>query len=121
MVTEKLKTVPAQSTVIVEKRLKYVCPCCKEHIKEAKSNSILPGTVATPEVLAYIIFSKFFQALPLYRLEELYQLQGINLKRSTMASWMINVAKMLRPLWNILEDIMLESGYVVNRQYSTFQ
>lgn len=110
--TEKLKTVPAQSTVVVEKRLKYVCPCCDEHVNEAKANSILPGSIATPEILAFIIFSKFFQALPLYRLEEMYKLQGIELKRSTMARWMIQVSQKLRPLWNILEDIMLESGYV---------
>lgn len=112
VVTEKLKTVPAQSTVIVEKRLKYACPCCEESVKEAKANSLLPGTIATPEVLAFIIFSKFFQALPLYRLEEMYQIQGIKLKRSTMASWMIKVSQKLRPLWNILEDVMLETGYV---------
>ena len=112
VVTEKLKTVPAQSTVIVEKRLKYACPCCEEHLKEAKANSILPGTIATPEILAFIIFSKFFQALPLYRLEEMYKLQGIDLKRSTMARWMVQISRKLRPLWNILEDIMLETGYV---------
>ena len=112
VVTEKLKTVPAQSTVIVEKRLKYACPCCEEHMNEAKSPSILPGTIATPEILAFTIFSKFFQALPLYRLEEMYKLQGIELRRSTMARWMVQVSKMLRPLWNILEDTMLESGYV---------
>lgn len=112
VVTEKLKTVPAQSTVIVEKRLKYACPCCEDHMIEAKSNSILPGTIATPEILSFIIFSKFFQALPLYRLEEMYKLQGIELKRSTMARWMIQVSQKLRPLWNILEDMMLETGYV---------
>ncbi len=112
VVSEKLKTVPAQSTVIVEKRLKYACPCCEEHMLEAKSNSILPGTIATPEILAFIIFSKFFQALPLYRLEELYKLQGIDLKRSTMARWMVQVSLRLQPLWNILEDIMLSTGYV---------
>jgi len=110
--TEKLKTVPAQSTVIVEKRLKYACPCCEELLREAKANSILPGTIATPEILAFIIFSKFFQALPLYRLEEMYKLQGIDLKRSTMARWMIQVSQKIRPLWNILEDMMLETGYV---------
>ncbi len=112
VVTEKLKTVPAQSTVIVEKRLKYACPCCEEHVKEAKSNSILPGTIATPEILAFIIFSKFFQGLPLYRLEEMYKLQKIDLKRSTMARWMIQSSVKLRPLWNILEDMMLATGYV---------
>lgn len=112
VVTEKLKTVPAQTSVVVEMKLKYACKACQEHMKEAKSPSVLPGTVATPEILSFIIFSKFFQALPLYRLEEMYKLQGIDLKRSTMAGWMIRVAAKLQPLWNILEETMLESGYV---------
>lgn len=110
--SEKLKTIPAQTSVVIERRLKYACPCCEGHMKEAKANSILPGTIATPEILSFIIFSKFFQALPLYRIEEMYKLQGIDLKRSTMASWMIKVSEKLRPLWNILEEMMFESGYV---------
>ena len=110
--TEKIKTVPAQTSIVVEKRLKYVCPCCKDHMKEAKSLSLLPGTVTTPELLSFIVFSKFFQALPLYRLEEMYKLQGIDMKRSNMARWLIQVSEKLVPVWNILEDMMLDSGYV---------
>ena len=103
--TEKIKTVPAQTSIVVEKRLKYVCPCCKDHMKEAKSLSLLPGTVTTPELLSFIVFSKFFQALPLYRLEEMYKLQGIDMKRSNMARWLIQVSEKLVPVWNILQDM----------------
>ena len=110
--TEKIKAVPAQTSIVVEKRLKYVYPCCKDHMKEAKSLSLLPGTVTTPELLSFIVFSKFFQALPLYRLEEMYKLQGIDMKRSNMARWLIQVSEKLVPVWNILEDMMLDSGYV---------
>ena len=110
--TEKLETIPAQSTVIIEKRLKYACPCCESHLDEAKSCSILPGTIATPELLSFLIFSKFFQGLPLYRLEELYRLSGIILTRSTMARWLVQVSSKLIPLWNILEEMVFDSGYV---------
>lgn len=112
VVTEKLETIPAQSTVIVEKRLKYACPCCESHMSEAKSSSILPGTIATAELLSFLIFSKFFQGLPLYRLEELYKLSGIELTRSTMARWLVQVSLKLIPLWNILEEMAFDSGYV---------
>ena len=63
--TEKLKTIPAQSTVVVEIKKKYGCERCDGHMAQAKSNSILPGTIATPELLAFIVYSTFFQALPL--------------------------------------------------------
>lgn len=111
-VTEKLKVVPAQVSVVVEKKLKYACPSCSEHMAQAKANSIMPGTIATVELLAFLIFSKFFQGLPLYRLEELFNMQGIDLKRGTMASWLIRVSLKLQPIWNILEEWALNSGYM---------
>ena len=111
-VTEKLKVVPAQVTVVVEKKLKYACPECSEHMAQAKANSILPGTIATVELIAFLIFSKFFQGLPLYRIEELFKMYRVDLKRGTMASWLIRVSEKLQPIWNILEEWALASGYV---------
>jgi transposase len=110
--TEKLKCYPARTVVLVEKKKKYACPCCREHMAEAKANSILPKTIATPELIAYLIFSKFFQGLPLYRLEELFKLQGIELSRSKMASWLIQVAEKLQPIWNILEEWAFATRYM---------
>lgn len=111
-ITEKLKVVPAQLSVVVEKKLKYACPACDGHVAQARSNSILPGTIATVELLAFLIFSKFFQGLPLYRIEELFNMQGIDLKRGTMASWLIRVSEKLQPIWNILEEWAFASGYM---------
>jgi transposase len=111
-VTEKLKTYPARSVVVIEKKKKYACLCCDQHVAQAKANSILPKTIATPELLSFLIFSKFFQGLPLYRLEELYRLQGIVLSRTLMASWLIRVSEKLQPIWNILEEWALATGYM---------
>jgi transposase len=111
-ITEKLKIVPAQATVVIERKKKYACPCCQSHMAQAKANSILPGTIATVELIAFLIFSKFFQGLPLYRIEELVKLHGVDLKRGTMASWLINVAEKLQPVWNVLEEWALASGYM---------
>ena len=109
---EKLKTVPAQSTVVIEIKKKYACPCCEGYVTQAPTASILPRTTATPELLSFLIFSKFFQALPFYRLEEWYKLQKIHLTRGTMARWLIQVSEELLPLWNILEEKVLECGYM---------
>jgi transposase len=111
-ITEKLKAYPARTVVLVEKKKKYACPCCKEHLAQARANSILPKTIATPELLSFLIFSKFFQGLPLYRLEELFKLQGVDLSRTKMASWLIQVSEKLQPIWNILEERSLQSGYM---------
>jgi transposase len=111
-VTEKLKVVPAKISIVVEKKKKYACPCCELHMAQAKADSILPGTIATVEILAFLFFSKYYQALPLYRLEEYFKLQGIELSRGTMASWLIKIAEKLQPIWNVLEDWVIDSGYM---------
>jgi transposase len=111
-VCEKLKVVPAQVTVVVERKKKYACPCCESHLAQAKSNSILPGTIATVELISFLIFSKFFQGLPLYRLEELFKLQGIDLKRGTMAGWLIKTSEKLQSIWNILEEWAFATKYL---------
>ncbi len=111
-VTEKIKCYPARTVVLVEKKKKYACPCCRVYMVEAKADSILPKTIATPELLSFLIFSKFFQGLPFYRLEELFKLQGIELSRTRMASWLIQVAEKLQPIWNILEEWALQTGYM---------
>ena len=110
--TEKLKTVPAQMSVLVEIKKKYTCPCCESYLAQPKTNAILPGTIATPELLSFIIFSKFFQALPLYRLEELFRLNGVELKRGTQARWMVQLKEQLMPIYNLLQDKAFESGYM---------
>ena len=111
-VSEKLKAVPAKFSLLVEIKKKYACPTCESHVVQAKSPSILPGTTATPELLSYLIFSKFFQGLPLYRLEELFKLNGIGLKRGTMARWLIQVKDELIPVYNLLQDKAFESRYM---------
>jgi transposase len=109
---EKLKTIPAQMSIVVEIIKKYACPGCESYMAQPKVNSVLPGTIATPELLSFIIFSKFFQSLPLYRLEELFNLKGVELSRGTMARWMIKIKDQLMPLYNLLQDKALESGYM---------
>jgi transposase len=111
-VTEKLKIIPSKLIVVVERKKKYACLECNCHMAQAKSNSILPGTIATVEMIAFLIFSKFFQGLPFYRIEELFKLQGVDLKRGTMASWLMAVSAKLQPVWNILEEWALETGYI---------
>jgi transposase len=110
--SEKLKTIPARMTVITEVKKKYACPTCESYMAQPKTNSILPGTIATPELLSFIVFSKFFQGLPLYRIEELFDLHGIELSRGTMARWLVKVTEPLIPLYNLLQDYVFESGYM---------
>ena len=54
---------------------------------------LLPKSIATPGLMAYIVTSKYADALPLYRQEKIFERLGVELKRQTMASWVIKVAQ----------------------------
>lgn len=111
-VKEFLVTRPPEVKVREVHTKRYTCSCCDAPPVETKSKSIIPGSIATEETLAFIIFSKYFQHLPLYRLEDLYKLYDVELSRSVMASWVVNIASRLTPLYNVLEGRMLETGYI---------
>ena len=110
---EKLKLVPAKILVIERKTPKYKCPSCEEEEGKAEIISapnpvdIIPKSFATPELLAYIVSSKYEDHLPLYRQEKIFMRYGVDLTRTTMARWMIQCADTATPLINLMnEDVV---------------
>lgn len=115
-ITEKLEIVPARSYVAEIAVLKYKCDCCEkeEHsltIKSAKrGKDLIPKSFASPSLLAYIAVSKFDDALPLYRLEEIFARYGIELSRATMARWMLLLGDKTQALINLIHEELIESS-----------
>ena len=65
----------------------------------------LPG----PGLLAHLIVSKYVDHLPLHRLERIYERQGLFLHRSTLCDWMAACAELLRPLYDLMVSVVLQS------------
>lgn len=65
----------------------------------------LPG----PGLLAHLIVSKYTDHLPLYRLERIYERQGVFLHRSTLSDWLAACAALLRPLYERMVAVVLAS------------
>jgi transposase len=65
----------------------------------------LPG----PGLLAHLIVSKCVDHLPLHRMERVYQRQGLFLHRSTLCDWMAACANLLRPLYDLMVRVVMES------------
>jgi transposase len=111
-VSEKLIYEPARIEVIEYHRIKYGVDS-GDYVKTAPAvPAIIPKGIATPELLSAIVVSKFADGLPLYRQEEIFKRLGVELYRSTMARWMVVVAEALIPVWNVLSDRLMSSGYV---------
>jgi len=65
----------------------------------------LPG----PGLLAHLIVSKFTDHMPLHRLERSYERQGVFLHRSTLCDWRGACADLLRPLYDLMVSVALQS------------
>lgn len=72
----------------------------------------IPKSIAGPGLLAYITTAKYQDALPLYRQENAFKRLGVALSRQTMANWMVKTAELCQPLYNLMQDHLLDSGYL---------
>ncbi|MCW7551678.1 IS66 family transposase [Endozoicomonas gorgoniicola] len=104
----KLDIVPAQVKVIEFQRLKYRCEC-ESGVKTAPMPKLpIPKSIATPGLLAWIITSKYCDALPLYRQEFILKRMGVEIRRASMAEWMIRVSVLLQPLYDTLQKMLVK-------------
>ena len=111
--SEQLEFVPATARVLVHVRPKYGCPRCKTGVHSAPlPPQPIPKSLASPSLLAYVAVSKYADALPLYRQEQILERLGIDLSRATLASWMVRVGELVQPLVNRMREEILESGFV---------
>lgn len=112
-ITEQLKFIPAQLSVIQHVRPRYACKPCQENVRIAPMPVLLlPKSNATPELIAHTIISKYADAIPLYRQSKIWDRIDIDLPRSTLCSWLINVAELAEPLVQITHKDMLLESYI---------
>ena len=111
---EKLIHIPEDYYVIQIMRQQYSCPSCHKKVKLAPVPlSPIPKSIATPSLLSSIIHNKFVMFAPLYRQsQDLKRRTGIEISRSAMAKWIIQVSMLIQPLVNLLMDTLLESDYI---------
>lgn len=126
-VCEKLDIIPARIQVIRHIRPKYACKACEGVESEGPTvtiapvpEQIIPKGIATPGLLAHIITAKFVDALPFYRQERQFERLGVELSRTSMSGWAIQVAERCQPLLDLLRAEIL-SGPLINMDETTVQ
>jgi len=101
--SERLDIIPAQFRVIVTRRPKYACRSCEAGIVQAPAQQrLIEGGMPTEATVASVIVSKYADHLPLYRQAQIYSRQGVDLDRSTLASWVGKAAFDLKPVYDCL-------------------
>lgn len=112
-ITEQLKFIPAQLSVLQHIRPKYACKPCQGTVRISPMPIfILPKTNATPELLAHTILSKYADHIPLYRQSKIWERIDIDLPRSTLCSWLIDVSEICEPLVKLSQQRIIASNYI---------
>lgn len=108
-VSEILDMIAAQMKVLQVARLKKSCRCCEKMVQLPAPSRPIPGSMAGPGLLAYILVSKFDDHLPLYRLNEIFARMGVDIPDSTLVDWCGRAMKVLQPLIERIEAAIMGS------------
>ena len=118
VVREELRIIPAK----VE-RIQYVqevlgCPECKKDgasvIVGAETPSpLLKHSLASPSTVAYVMYQKYVNSIPLYRQEADWKQLGVKLPRATLANWVIKCGiDYMEPVYEQLHQHLLERDII---------
>jgi transposase len=109
-VSEMLEYVPARFKVIRQVRPKLSCSGCERIVQEAAPSRPIERGLAAPALLAHVLVSKYAHHLPLYRQAEIYEREGVELERSTLADWVGGASRVLAPLVEAMRRYVLEGA-----------
>lgn len=117
-VREELRIIPAK----VE-RIQYVqevlgCPECKKDGASVIVGAETPGpllkhSLASASTVAYVMYQKYVNSIPLYRQEADWKQLGVKLPRATLANWVIKCGTdYMEPVYEQLHQHLLERDII---------
>jgi transposase len=101
-VCRKIVITPATAHVEESHIHAYACKNIKCEEQEGKQTvvtadaptSLIPGSLASPSLVAYIAAQKYMMGMPLYRLEKGFWFDGVNISRQTMSNMLIKCCEL---------------------------
>ena len=82
-------------------------------VKPQVPTPLFDKSYASASIVSDILAHKYVDAMPLYRLEQMYKREGVNLTRATMANWVISAAeKYFQPLYICMRDELLRAAVI---------
>lgn len=106
---------PRQVSIREDVYYSYACKNCDAtgtqtpFTKAPKAAKVIPGSYASPEAVAYMMTQKFMMGNPIYRMEQDFKRQGIELSRQTMSNWMLKATELwLTPVYEALHQKLVQ-------------
>lgn len=99
------------------------CPVCSEapamekavqFVKSHAPEALIPHSYATASVVAWVMYQKYANSMPLYRQEQDWKQLGVLLNRATLANWIIYCAtQYFKPLYDHLHRELLKREFLM--------
>lgn len=119
VIRRELEYIPAKVKIIEYVSIHYVCPECKEteepfFAKGVSQQPLMKHSLASPSSVAWVMYQKYANGLPLYRQEKDWKQYGINLSRATMANWVIFTAlNYFKPLYDYCHRQLIQREFLM--------
>ena len=107
-VSEILERVPARCYVIRRVRVKLACGSCDKIVQAKAPSRPIERGIAGPGLLAHVLVSKYADHLPLYRQAEIFEREGVELDRATLADWVAGTSQLMEPLVEALRQHVMK-------------
>lgn len=111
-ISETLEYIPSSFKVIRHIRPRCACINCETIVQAYPSSGAIDKGKAGSGLLAHILVQKYCNHLPLYRQSQIYEREGIELPRSTMAGWAGQCSRLLQPLIDCLRKSVFSASQI---------
>lgn len=122
-VRRELEFIPATCKVIEYYSQSYGCPCCKEGLGDTETPVIVKSQVpqalvgkgpATASTVAWTMYQKYANGLPLYRQEKDWRQYGAQISRTTLANWIIDCSRnYFQPMYDYFHRELLKRSFAM--------
>jgi len=97
-VTEELEYVPGRFVVNRIIRPRRTCTCCETFHQAALPSRPIERGRPGAGLIAHVLVNKYADHSPLYRQSQIFEREGVDLDRSTLADWVGKSTTLLEPL-----------------------
>jgi len=111
-VSEVLDFIPASFLIIRHVRPKLSCCGCDVIVQAPAPSRPIERGLAGAGLLAHVLTAKYCDHAPLNRQSQMYAREGVDLDRSTLATWVGQASSLLEPLVTALRRYVLSGTKV---------
>jgi transposase len=117
-IRSEIRYMPAEISVVNIYQETYECRLCKKENRPGIFNPNTPEPVlqhsyATASSVAWTMYQKFVQSVPLYRQEKDWKQMGFPISRATLSNWIIKTSEeWLSPVVEKLQEELLKDRYL---------